>query len=114
MPGFDPEATSPVSRPSADSRPDRSVRNPPERPRPAANPTADHPATATPDPERTAAPSPAPISKPPTSDPSKPPTSDPSVLPDVTTDERDLGWGELPDPSDDDRYLRDVPPHHGS
>jgi hypothetical protein len=36
------------------------------------------------------------------------------VLPDVTTDERDLGWGELPEPSDDDRYLREVPPHHGS
>jgi hypothetical protein len=36
------------------------------------------------------------------------------VLPDVTTDERDLGWGELPEPGDDDRYLREVPPHHGS
>lgn len=37
-----------------------------------------------------------------------------AVLPDVTTDERDLGWGELPEPDDDDRYLREVPPHHGS
>jgi hypothetical protein len=35
------------------------------------------------------------------------------VLPDITTDERDLGWGELPESSDDDRYLREVPPHHG-
>ena len=108
MPGFDPEATAPVSRRSADSRPDRSVRgNPSEPSPPTANPAADHPAVATPDAEGTAAPpSPAPTSK--------PPTSDPSVLPDVTTDERDLGWGELPEPSDDDRYLREVPPHHGS
>jgi hypothetical protein len=62
---------------------------------------------AAPDAERTAAP--------PSRAPSpKPPAADPSVLPDVTTDERDLGWGELPEPSDDDRYLREVPPHHGS
>lgn len=37
-----------------------------------------------------------------------------AVLPDVTTDECDIGWGEVPEPSDDDRYLREVPPHHGS
>jgi hypothetical protein len=36
------------------------------------------------------------------------------VLPDVSADDRDLGWGELPEPADDDRYLREVPPHHGS
>ena len=108
MPGFDPEATAPVSRPSADSRSDRDVRSDPSEPSPpAANPAAGHPAAATPDAERTAAPLlPAPTSE--------PPTSDPSVLPDVTTDERDLGWGELPEPNDDDRYLREVPPHHGS
>jgi hypothetical protein len=35
------------------------------------------------------------------------------LLPDVTADERDLGWGERPDPDDDDRLLREVPPHHG-
>ena len=44
----------------------------------------------------------------------KPPTPEPPVLPDVTTDERDIGWGDPPDPGDDDRYLREVPPHHGS
>ena len=108
MPGSDPESTAPVRHPSADSRSDRSVRgNPSEPSPPAANPAADHPAAAASDAERAAVPpSPAPTSK--------PPTSDPSVLPDVTTDERDLGWGELPEPSDDDRYLREVPPHHGS
>jgi hypothetical protein len=36
------------------------------------------------------------------------------LLPDVTADERDPGWGEPPEPDDDDRYLREVPPHHGS
>ena len=31
-------------------------------------------------------------------------------------DDRDVGWGEAPDPSgrdDDERLLREVPPHHG-
>jgi hypothetical protein len=36
------------------------------------------------------------------------------VLPDITSDEQDVGWGELPEPDDDERLLRDVPPHHGS
>jgi len=108
MPGFDPESTAPVSRTSADQRSDRSVRNDPSAPSPpAAEPVADDPAGATPDAARTA----APRSRAPTPEP---PASDPPVLPDVTTDERDLGWGELPEPSDDDRYLREVPPHHGS
>jgi len=35
------------------------------------------------------------------------------VLPDTTSDERDLGWGDLPEPDDDERLLREVPPHHG-
>jgi hypothetical protein len=35
------------------------------------------------------------------------------VLPDVTRDEQDVGWGELPEPDDDERLLREVPPHHG-
>ncbi|HEX5493787.1 MAG TPA: hypothetical protein VFX70_04335 [Mycobacteriales bacterium] len=35
------------------------------------------------------------------------------VLPDVSTDETDVGWGDLPDGSgDDERILREVPPHH--
>jgi len=42
------------------------------------------------------------------------PGPEPVLLPDVTADERDIGWGELPEPMDDDRYLREVPPHHGS
>ena len=39
--------------------------------------------------------------------------TDGSVLPDITSDERDVGWGELPDRDDDERLLREVPPHHG-
>jgi hypothetical protein len=45
------------------------------------------------------------------------------VLPDTTSDESDLGWGDDPggtssgsgqgDPDDLERFLRDVPPHHG-
>lgn len=36
------------------------------------------------------------------------------VLPDVSTDETDIGWGDLPDEpgGDDERILREVPPHH--
>jgi hypothetical protein len=44
----------------------------------------------------------------------RPAADDRPVLPDGTADERDLGWGESPEPDDDDRYLREVPPHHGS
>jgi hypothetical protein len=29
-------------------------------------------------------------------------------------DETDLGWGDQPDPEDDDRYTRDRPPHWDS
>jgi hypothetical protein len=40
------------------------------------------------------------------------------VLPDVTSDEDPLGWGDAPsdrdsDPDDVERFLREVPPHHG-
>jgi hypothetical protein len=37
------------------------------------------------------------------------------VLPDVSTDERALGWGDdLPDEDADlQRLIDDVPPHHG-
>lgn len=36
------------------------------------------------------------------------------VLPNVSTDETDIGWGDLPDEpgGDDERILREVPPHH--
>jgi hypothetical protein len=43
----------------------------------------------------------------------RPPSTGP-VLPDVTDDERDVGWSEAPEPDDDERLLREVPPHHGS
>jgi hypothetical protein len=43
----------------------------------------------------------------------RPPSTRP-VLPDITSDEQDLGWGDRPEPDDDDRLLREVPPHHGS
>ena len=43
------------------------------------------------------------------------------VLPDTTSDERGVGWGDergsgtddAGDPDDLERFLRDVPPHHG-
>jgi hypothetical protein len=36
------------------------------------------------------------------------------VLPDITRDEQDVGWGDPREPDDDERLLREVPPHHGS
>jgi hypothetical protein len=35
------------------------------------------------------------------------------LLPDVTADERDIGWGDPVEQDDDEHYLREVPPHHG-
>jgi hypothetical protein len=35
------------------------------------------------------------------------------VLPDVSSDELDVGWGEEPAERDDDWYRRERPPHHG-
>ena len=43
----------------------------------------------------------------------RPPSTGP-VLPTVTDDERDVGWGESVEPDDDERLRREVPPHHGS
>jgi hypothetical protein len=43
----------------------------------------------------------------------RPPSTGP-VLPTVTEDERDVGWGDTPEPDDDERLLREVPPHHGN
>jgi hypothetical protein len=43
----------------------------------------------------------------------RPPDTGP-VLPTVTDDERDVGWSEAPEPDDDERLRREVPPHHGS
>lgn len=36
-----------------------------------------------------------------------------ALLPDVTSDERDVGWGDPYERDDDERFLREVPPHHG-
>jgi hypothetical protein len=36
---------------------------------------------------------------------------DEPVLPERADDDRDEGWGEPPDPEDDDRILRERPPH---
>jgi hypothetical protein len=34
------------------------------------------------------------------------------VLPDTTSDERDVGWGDEPAERDDEWYRRERPPHH--
>ena len=41
------------------------------------------------------------------------PVDEPAVLPDRTRDESDVGWGtaDWRDGSDDERYLRERPPH---
>lgn len=43
-----------------------------------------------------------------------------TILPDLTSDESEPGWGDeegliraSDDPDDLERFLRDVPPHHG-
>ncbi len=43
---------------------------------------------------------------------------DEPILPTLTSDESEPGWGDEAaaregDPDDLDRFLRDVPPHHG-
>lgn len=45
------------------------------------------------------------------------PAPEQRVLPDITGDEVGAGWGESPDrpddpDGDDERYLRERPPHH--
>lgn len=47
-------------------------------------------------------------------DPAARPDDERPLLPDVTADERDVGWGDPYERDDDERFLRDVPPHHGS
>ena len=34
------------------------------------------------------------------------------VLPDVSSDDRDVGWGDEPAERDDEWYRRERPPHH--
>jgi hypothetical protein len=102
MPGFDPEATAPVRRPAVHHHPDGPTQA-------AASP--DTSAASRHAPPSAGRPAGDPADPPPAGSPS--PAAERPVLPDITTDERDIGWGELPEPGDDDRYLREVPPHHG-
>jgi hypothetical protein len=45
--------------------------------------------------------------------PPKPPAPDPRpVLPERSTDETDAGWGERPEPDDDERLRQERPPHY--
>jgi hypothetical protein len=37
---------------------------------------------------------------------------DEPVLPETTSDERDVGWGDEPGERDDEWYRRERPPHH--
>jgi hypothetical protein len=43
----------------------------------------------------------------------RPPERDEPLLPDVSRDELDVGWGDEPSERDDDWYRRERPPHHG-
>jgi hypothetical protein len=40
------------------------------------------------------------------------PERDDPVLPDVSRDELDIGWGDEPGERDDEWYRRERPPHH--
>ena len=46
-------------------------------------------------------------------EPARSRSDDRPLLPDVTADERDIGWGDPVEQDDDEHYLREVPPHHG-
>lgn len=37
---------------------------------------------------------------------------DEPVLPEISRDERDVGWGDEPGERDDEWYRRERPPHH--
>jgi hypothetical protein len=41
------------------------------------------------------------------------PDDDEPVLPDRTSDEHEVGWGDEPAERDDEWYRRERPPHHG-
>jgi hypothetical protein len=55
------------------------------------------------DDERRAEPSPVP----------RPAKREEPVLPDVSSDELAVGWGDEPGERDDEWYQRERPPHHG-
>jgi hypothetical protein len=44
--------------------------------------------------------------------PARRPRAEEPVLPDVSRDETDVGWGDEPSERDDDWYRRERPPHH--
>jgi len=44
----------------------------------------------------------------------KPDREDQRALPAQSQDETDIGWGELPETGEDDRFRRDRPPHWDS
>jgi hypothetical protein len=47
--------------------------------------------------------------------PPKPSGRSEPVLPSVSADESGVGWGDWREEGDDDeRFLREVPPHHGT
>jgi hypothetical protein len=55
---------------------------------------------------------PAPAGSPvPTASPASPDPDDRPVLPQQSTDETDVGWGEQPEQDDDERLRQDRPPH---
>ena len=47
-------------------------------------------------------------------DPPDPDRDEEPVVPPQSREDTDAGWGEVPEPSDDDRFYRDRPPHWGS
>ena len=48
-------------------------------------------------------------------EPLSPPPSRPAASrPEQSAEDTDTGWGERPDPDDDERFYRDRPPHWGS
>jgi signal peptidase II len=47
-------------------------------------------------------------------DPPAPDRAEEPVVPTQSREDTDAGWGEVPEPSDDDRFYRDRPPHWGS
>ncbi|MDT4939843.1 MAG: hypothetical protein QOG80_3514 [Pseudonocardiales bacterium] len=42
-----------------------------------------------------------------------PPRDAEPTLPEQTSDDRDVGWGDEPAERDDEWYRRERPPHHG-
>ena len=47
-------------------------------------------------------------------EPARPVPSHPVARPEQSAEDTDTGWGERPDPDDDERFSRDRPPHWGS